>query len=310
MKSAALLSLSCVAFSLLTGCKPGASSPSPDSEPARSKPLVLASNTPLSYFASRIGGDLIDASYPGPADEDPAFWEPSDQDAARLQSADLILLNGATYEKWLDHVTLAASKLIDTSAIFEDAYLDSGHSETHSHGPEGDHSHAGTAFTTWIDFQLAKAQSTQVHQALVKQLADQNAALATGLQSLTADLDALDERMTAVAKRIGSQPLVASHPVYQYWANRYKLNVKAVLWEPEVVPGDDQMKALQEIVASHPAKWMIWEGDPDPASVSKLKAIGIESLVFDPCGGPAEEGDWLTVMRSNLETLEAAFPAP
>ena len=32
------------------------------------------------------------------------------------QGADLILLNGATYAKWIDRVTLPASKLVDTSA--------------------------------------------------------------------------------------------------------------------------------------------------------------------------------------------------
>lgn len=309
MKTAALL-LPVATTLLLSACNPQAPSSAESPSTAKAKPLILASNTPLAYFASRIGGALVDAAYPGPSDEDPAFWEPNDADVARLQEADLILLNGATYEKWLAHVTVPESKLVDTSAIFKEAYLDSSHSESHSHGPKGEHSHAGTAFTTWIDFQLAKSQATQVHQAVVTQIADQKEALDKDLQSLTADLDALDQRMAAIAQRIGTQPLVASHPVYQYWANRYKLNVKAVLWEPEVVPDEDQMKALQELVASHPAKWMIWEGEPDPASVTKLKALGIESLVFDPCGGPAEEGDWLSVMKSNLDGLEKAFPSP
>ena len=41
-------------------------------------------------------GDLIDVTYPGPADEDPAFWQPGAEEIAAYQSADLILLNGAT----------------------------------------------------------------------------------------------------------------------------------------------------------------------------------------------------------------------
>ncbi|MCW9077857.1 MAG: hypothetical protein OQK74_01640, partial [Gammaproteobacteria bacterium] len=34
------------------------------------------------------------------------------------------------------------------------------------------------------------------------------------------------------------------------------------------------------------------------ASVDKLKTLGVDSLVFDPCGNVPEQGDFLTVMRS------------
>ncbi len=36
-------------------------------------------------------------------------------------------------------------------------------------------------------------------------------------------------------------------------------------------------------VKDHPAKWMIWEGEPVRGTVEKLKLIGVDSLVFDPC---------------------------
>jgi zinc transport system substrate-binding protein len=292
----------------LTGCKPDTTAIAPSGTKSADIPVVLASNTPLAYFAQRIGGDLVKASYPGPDDEDPAFWEPSDADVARLQAADRVLLNGATYEKWLDHVTLSKSKMVDTSQGFSDAYLESGHTESHSHGPEGDHSHAGTAFTTWTDFSLAARQANAIRDALAELFPANRGKLDGNLQALLADLETLDERMNVVAKRIGSQPLVASHPVYQYWAKRYKLEVQAVLWEPEVVPDDEQMEDLKKLLKNHPAKWMVWEGEPDPESVAKLSGIGLQSLVFDPCGGPAEQGDWLSVMQSNLATLESNFP--
>jgi zinc transport system substrate-binding protein len=125
---------------------------------------------------------------------------------------------------------------------------------------------------------------------------------------LKSDLEALDARLMAIGKRIANAPLVASHPVYHYFARRYALNLQAVLWEPETVPDDKAIDELQAILAKHPAKWMIWEGDPAKESVAKLDAIGVKSVVFDPCGNVPDAGDFLSVMKANVEALEKAFP--
>ena len=53
-------------------------------------------------------------------------------------SADLILRNGAGYARWVDRVTLPASKVVDTSAGFRERYLYLESVATHSHGPQGE----------------------------------------------------------------------------------------------------------------------------------------------------------------------------
>jgi zinc transport system substrate-binding protein len=52
---------------------------------------------------------------------------------------------------------------------------------------------------------------------------------------------------------------------------------------------------------------MIWEGEPMKESAERLKAIGVGSLVFDPCGNIPDQGDFISVMRRNGENLKAAF---
>ncbi|NBO50675.1 MAG: hypothetical protein EBU80_13370 [Chitinophagia bacterium] len=44
---------------------------------------------------------------------------------------------------------------------------------------------------------------------------------------------------------------------------------------------------------------MIWEGEPEKESVAKLEAIGVKSLVFDPCGNVPDGGNFLSVMKAN-----------
>ncbi|MBU6302640.1 MAG: zinc ABC transporter substrate-binding protein [Verrucomicrobia bacterium] len=277
--------------------------------PVCAKPVVQASNYPLAYFAQRIAGERIDVQFLPPPDGDPAFWEPSDADIGKLQSADRILLNGATYEKWLAHVSLPDSLLWDTSEAFAPRFFTIKDTTTHSHGKEGAHSHAGTAFTTWIDFSQARLQAESVLLGLVRLLPDARKDLEARAATLTTDLDELDREMLSLARAIGDQPLVASHPVYHYLARRYGLKIESVLWEPETVPDEAALQTLRGVLTKHPAKWMIWEGTPAPESVAKLRTLGLGSLVFAPCGNRPETGDWLTVMRQNLGNLRA-IPGP
>jgi len=268
------------------------------------KPQVLVANYPLKYFAERIGGSAVDVVFPAPGDEDPAFWQPDDAAITQFQNAAVILMNGATYSKWAEKVTLPQSKLVDTSAAFKAQYIEIKADSTHSHGPGGEHSHSGTAFTTWIDLTQAIQQAEAVKTSLAKFAPDAEKNFA----ALKSDLEALDARLVAVGKRIANAPLVASHPVYHYFARRYALNIQAVLWEPETVPDDKAMEELKAILAKHPAKWMIWEGEPAKESVAKLDAIGVKSLVVDPCGNMPDAGDFLSVTKANVEALEKAFP--
>ncbi len=267
------------------------------------KPVVRVSNYPLKYFAERIGGSAVKVAFDAPGDGDPAFWKPSDADIAAFQAADLILLNGATYEKWREHVSLPESAIVDTSAAFSAKFIKIDDQPTHSHGKDGEHSHAGTAFTTWIDFGQAKQQADAVLEGLLQVVSDADDSLSENHAALHTDLVKLDGTMKLAAEGIGDRPLFASHPVYQYWARAYGLNVHSVLWEPETVPSEDQLTELSHTRDFHDAKWMIWEGEPAAESVAKLEEMGIKSVVFDPCGNVPENGDWLSVMHQNLENL-------
>ncbi len=74
------------------------------------------------------------------------------------------------------------------------------------------------------------------------------------------------------------------------------------------MPDEAALDELREILKNHAAAWMIWEGEPAAESVSKLEALGIGSLVVDPCGNRPEQGDWLRVMTANARNLAKAAP--
>ena len=105
---------------------------------------------------------------------------------------------------------------------------------------------------------------------------------------------------------LGKQPLVGSHPVYQYLTRRYTLNLESVHWEPDEAPDEMQWRALEDILEAHPARIMLWEGAPMVETKAMLAEKGIQSIVFDPCGNRPESGDFLSVMQNNISELDAS----
>ena len=45
----------------------------------RRKPAIAAVNYPLAYFAGRLSDDFATILFDVPSDQDPALWEPSDE---------------------------------------------------------------------------------------------------------------------------------------------------------------------------------------------------------------------------------------
>ncbi len=274
---------------------------------AADKLTIYTVNYPLAYIAERLAGDLAEVRFPAPPDVDPAFWRPDAEAVAAYQRADLILLNGAGYAKWLERASLARSRLVDTSRQFADKYIEVPAAVTHRHGPGGEHSHGGTAFTTWLDLSQAAQQAEAVAQAVSRKCPDVKDQIERNLTALKSDLLALDARIAKVAGSNPGQPLMASHPVYQYLARRYGLNLRSVLWEPETLPTKEQWAELERILSEHPAKWMVWEGEPLKENVERLRALGVQSAVFNPCANRPATGDFMSVMERNLRSLEDVF---
>lgn len=268
---------------------------------------IYTVNYPLAYFAERLAGDQAQVEFPAPADVDPAFWMPDSDTVRAYQAADLILLNGAGYAHWVDKVSLPASRLVNTSRSFADQYIETTSGVSHSHGPGGKHSHSGTAFTTWLDLDQAARQADAVARAIVRKRPDARSRVEQNLETLKGDLAALDARLTRASATASSRPLLGSHPVYQYLARRYGLNLHSVLWEPDEAPTPQQWAELERLLKDHPARWMLWEAEPAPETASRLRALGVESVVFDPCANRPASGDFLSVMGGNAKRLEATY---
>jgi len=199
------------------------------------------------------------------------------------------------------------SKVVDTSASFKDRYIEIESAATHAHGPVGEHTHGGVAFTTWLDHSLAVRQAEAIRNGLTKMLPDRAKELSHNFEALKSDIDSLDAHLAELIKEHGATLLLASHPVYQYFARRYRLRIKSLHWESSEVPDDRQWAELDKLLEEHPAKWMIWETMPNPETEEKLRERRVRCVVFSPCGNVPRDGDYLQIMQRNIEMFKLVF---
>ena len=100
--------------------------------------------------------------------------------------------------------------------------------------------------------------------------------------------------------------MLASHPVYQYLAEAYRLRIESMHFEPGEALTPKDLRTLDALLERHPAKLMLWEAQPLPTTEQQLRKRGITIIVVDPAAQPPSDGDFLTVMTGSVERLTCA----
>ena len=216
-----------------------------------------------------------------------------------VQSADLILLNGAGFATWIDRVSLPRARLVNTSAAFEDQFIVT-ESITHSHGDGGEHSHEGLASFTWLDPTLAIAQAEAISAAIIARDLAPSGDVTERLEALKADLEALDSALQEGLSDESQLTMIATHPRYQYFARRYGLTIEALNWDAGAMPTDEQLGELAALVQESGASVLIWEARPPADAVAAVADLGLKSVVFPTLAHKPDGGDFLEAFASEV----------
>ncbi|MFT4638622.1 MAG: zinc transport system substrate-binding protein [Verrucomicrobiales bacterium] len=290
-------------FLLLSACNE-TSTPTSES-PTAGKPRVLTTFYPVTYFAQRIAQEASEVICPLPDSADPIYWMPEASAIQQYQSADLILINGANFEQWIDKVTLPSSKLINTSQSLKGQLVRYENAVVHKHGPEGEHSHEGVDGHTWMDPLNALAQAQEIKAALIKRWPEQQPTFTKGYASLETDLQDLDTRFRTFAESWGNRALAASHPAYNYIAKRYSLKIINFDLDPESLPDQEILDSIKHTSKEYQFTHLLWEANPADEVAEAMRKLGLQNILLAPCEAPPESGDYLTTMRQNVSNLEA-----
>jgi zinc transport system substrate-binding protein len=158
-----------------------------------------------------------------------------------------------------------------------------------------------------LDLKFAIEQAAVVKTRLSQLLPNQKEYFELNFQELKTDLGILDQELTKVSKDLQQTNLFGSHPVYQYLANGYSLTIRSEHWEPDQIVSKEQWAIFLDNLKHHPGKIMLWEGLPLPEVEDKLAKVGVKVVVFNPCGNKPDSGDFISVMKQNIDNLKADF---
>jgi zinc transport system substrate-binding protein len=285
-----------------TGAEKGAT---PPEERVGMRLHVQTTCFPVDWLVARIGGERIDRVNALPPGEDPPHWQPSGETIAELSRADLIVVNGAGFEKWMLTATLPLTRVVDTSKGLD---LIETESSTHSHGVKGKHSHSGTDPHTWSDPLTYVAQARTVYEALVAADPANATHYEANLQALVQDLEALDaDYRLALASGKGVR-MASNHPAYAYLARRYGLEIHPFGLDPEQAPEQEEVDEILALTQAPNPAVLLWEATPLP-DVKAAFPERVLHIVIDPLEQPPDGGvyDYLAQARTNIATFEKLF---
>ena len=267
--------------------------------------VVYTTFYPSTWLADRLCGGAVEIMCPLPAGEDPAFWRPSKEIVREYQSARVIAVNGASFEKWVGTTSLPPSRVVDLSRSFRADFLKYKEKTTHSHG-KGEHTHEGTDGHTWVDPHLMMKQAETLAAALVTAFPEHADAIRANAAAVKRELEGIAKRLDGLD--VSRSTLLASHRAYDYMARRQGWKITNFALFPGAAPSEKRLGKIREVASGAPNPVMLWESTPAPEAVAALKELGVSSIVFSPCESLDESlgADYIEVMNGNVTRLEKA----
>ncbi|TAK11218.1 MAG: zinc ABC transporter substrate-binding protein [Anaerolineae bacterium] len=273
---------------------------------------VVASTTLVGDVAARVGGAHIQLVTLLPVGADPHSFEPSPQDLAALEDADLILLNGLGLEANLANILSAApAPVVEVSDGITAREFESeeGHTEDDGH----DH---GLDPHVWMDPRNVAVWAVNIAAAL----ADADPAHATdyraNAEAYAAELDALHNWIVEQVALIPTEDrvLVADHDSLGYFAATYGFDLAGTVtasFSTLAEPSAQELAALEDAIRAAGALAIFVDTTINPALAERIAAdtgsqvVRLYSASLSEPGGPA--ATYIDLMRYNVSAMVAAL---
>lgn len=256
----ALLASSVLALGL-AGC--ATAEPAADADtPAAVEPAltIVASTTHTAEFAERVAGELAEVTALIQPNQSTHSFDPTAADLQVLAAADVLVINGAGLEEWLDDAIASsgfAGETVDASEQVgliefaaedahghegEDAHSEDAHAheggdhaheedvaaasteeESHSEGDDHDHAHYGGDPHIWTSASNAAAMVQAIADGLAAADADNADVYQANAADYIAELEQLDAWITESIASVdpAARTLVTNHEAFGYFVDAY-----------------------------------------------------------------------------------------
>jgi len=271
---------------------------------SQDKLKVVASASIFQDMAKNIGGEKIETHTIVPIGGDPHLYEPKPSDAALVKSADIIIMNGLTFEGWI-------TKLIDNSASSAKKYtitqgVDVIQSENYENAADP---HA------WMNASNGLIYIANIKNALIENDPSNKDFYQKNYEKYKQEISQLHSYIQQEIQKIpeAKRMLVTSHDAFAYYGKAYgvRLNaLKGISTEAETQTKD--MVRVAKAIRESGVPAIFIESTINPQVIQQIARdnnvkIGGE-LFADSLGEEdSEGGTYLTMLRHNTDVLVKAL---
>ena len=238
----------------------------------------------------------------------PHDYQLTPADMQKVESADLLVLNGAGMEDSFSDKIFSQYPHLPAVESAEGLTLlpEMGeHDHDHEgHGDEENNSH------TWLSLQNAKKQAARIAAALSEYDPANAAVYTTNAQRFQEAADRLDEKYRPALEALPHRKFITFHAAFAYLAADYGFQVAAVV---ESTPGTaPDPQTLQRLIEEARAEGItaIFTEPQYPDSTAKVIAEGANAKIYtlDPLvTGDVDKESYLAGMEKNFQTLTQAL---
>ena len=296
-------------LALLTACQP--TGQVAQSDGGKTPLKVIAAETFLADIAQNVAGDRIKIDALMPVGVDPHGFEPTPTDVAKITDSQVLIINGAGFEAFLDELLKNAGgqrTVIEAAAGLASRQLRA--------GEIADPDHAGDPHF-WLDPNNAIKYVENIRDGLSKADPEGAAAYTANAAAYIAKLKELDRWIADRVKEVpqANRLLVTNHESFGYFADRYGFQIIGTVM-PSIstgsAPSAQQLAQLIDRIKATGAKAIFLETGTNPQlaeQVAQETGIKVETNLYShsitAAGGAAPT--YLDMLKFNTDAIVAAL---
>jgi len=265
---------------------------------------VVASASMIADMTHEIVGDLHDIEMIVPIGGDPHLHEPTPSNARLVASADLILINGLTFEGWINE--LIENSGTNAKVVTVTEHITPLTSVTYANSADP---HA------WMDASLVKSYVKSIADAMISLDPSNKTTYEQRLESYTAELDDLDRDIKAAISTIPEQKriLITSHDAFQYYGRRYGVQLEAIMGiSTEAEAQTSDIRRVNQVIKEHRIPSIFVESTINPKLIQQIATdskVSIGGELFADSLGDKESpaSTYIDMMRYNTTTIVTAL---
>jgi len=266
---------------------------------------VVATFYPLYDFAKNIGGERVYVTSLIPSGVEPHEFEPSPSTIKQLNSANVLIYNGAGLEPWLPKLL---EGIDNKNLISADTSKGIQLISTPNPAKGGEDPHI------WLDPVLAKKQVENIRDTLIQADPEGRSYYENNTNIYLEKLDELDSELRNTMKTCKKRDILITHATLGYFCKEYnctQIPIEGI--NPEAEPSPADIVKIIEQAKERNITAVFFESLINPKSAQTI-AQEIKGTVasFNSVHGLTEEEqkqgkDYLSLMRENIANIKEAL---